>query len=224
MKKAVIVFSGGLDSTTCLALAKAQGFDCYCLAFEYDHRHACELNAAKKIADHFQVPLRIMHLPIGELKHSALTDMNIPVADYTGSRDIPATYVPARNTIFLTMALAYAEVNEAQDIFIGISSVDYSGYPDCRPEYFAAFEKMANLATKAAIEGNPVSLHAPLIYLSKADTIKLGLQHGVDYSMTVSCYRADSEGRACGRCDSCMLRKKGFAEAQISDPTLYYSI
>lgn len=222
MKKAVILFSGGLDSTTCLALAKSQGFDCYALSFHYGQRHSTELNAAKRIAAHFGATHKIIDLPISQFGGSALTDSNLDVPEYNGSTDIPITYVPARNTIFLSFALAWAEVLHANDIFIGVSSVDFSGYPDCRPEFLQAFQKLANLATKVGVEEGNIRLQAPLSLLSKAATIDLGIKLGVDYQMTVSCYKADDEGRACGKCDSCALRKKGFADANMTDPTLYY--
>jgi 7-cyano-7-deazaguanine synthase len=221
MKKAIILFSGGLDSTTCLALAQKEGFEVTALSFNYAQRHSAELEAAKKIASHFGVSHKILTIPIHEFGGSALTDKNIEVPDYTGDTEIPSTYVPARNTIFLSMALGLAEVLKANDIFIGISSIDYSGYPDCRPEYLEAFQTLANLATKTGVEGNNLKLNAPLMYLSKAATIKLGLDLNVDYSMTVSCYKADSKGHACGQCDSCVLRQKGFADAGVPDPTLY---
>lgn len=224
-KKSVILLSGGLDSTTVLALAKNQGFDCYPISFDYDQRHAIELTAAKKVAHFFNVnDHRIIALPKNFFGSSALTDGAIDLPTYSQKRatEIPVTYVPARNTIFLSIALGYAESIGAHDIFVGASNVDYSGYPDCRPEYIAAFEKLANLATKEAVEGNKMSIHAPLMYLSKADTIRLGIQNGVDYSITVSCYQADdTTGAACGVCDSCTYRKKGFTEAGIADPTLY---
>lgn len=221
-KKAVIIFSGGLDSTTCLAIAKDQGFDCYALSFSYGQKHSAEILAAKRIAKSADVKEhKILTLPIGDLGGSALTDDGIEIADYCGDEKIPATYVPARNTIFLSFALSYAEVVNAQAIFIGASCVDYSGYPDCRPEYFSAIEKVYQLATKQAVDGNPVTLHTPLIHLSKADTIKKGIELGVDYSQTVSCYRANDEGLACGQCDSCHLRKKGFEDAGIEDSTHY---
>jgi 7-cyano-7-deazaguanine synthase len=221
MKKAVILFSGGLDSTTCLALAQSQGFECYALSFNYNQRHNTELNAAKRIAAHFNATHKIIDLPISQFGGSALTDKNIDVPEYSGSTDIPVTYVPARNTIFLSFALAWAEVLKANDIFIGVSSVDYSGYPDCRPEFISAFETLANLATKTGIEGNTLKIHSPLSLLSKAQTIQLGHSLGVDYSLTVSCYQANTEGKACGKCDSCMLRKKGFADAGVVDVTRY---
>lgn len=221
-KKAVILVSGGLDSATCLAIAHAAGFDCYALSFDYSQRNRPELVAAQRVAQkHGTIEHRIVKLDIAGLCRSALTDNNIAVPDYTGDGNIPATYVPARNTVFLAIALGWAEVLGANDIFGGMSHVDYSGYPDCRPEYFEAFQKLAVLATKAGVEGHPIRIQTPLIYLSKAETIKKGLELGVDYSLTVSCYQADSEGRACGRCDSCTLRKKGFQEAGIPDPTRY---
>ena len=220
-RKAIILTSGGLDSATCLAIATSQGFSCYCLSFDYGQKSQAELNAAKTIARKHGANHRIIQLSLGELGGSALTDSEIAVPDYTGSKDIPITYVPARNTIFLSIALGFAEIIEANDIFCGICAVDYSGYPDCRPEYLAAFTKMAKLATKAGINGKPVQFHAPLLYLTKAETIKLGAQLGVDYSQTVSCYQATEQGEACGHCDSCTLRKQGFQSAEISDPTVY---
>lgn len=223
MKKAVILFSGGLDSTTCLAYAKHYGFDCYTLSFNYGQRHNAELNAAKKIATHFNSKHKIFNLEVNQFGGSALTDANINVPDYDEKNThIPVTYVPARNTIFLSVALAWAEVLNAKDIFIGVSHVDYSGYPDCRPEYIKAFQDLANLATKFGVEEGGIKIHTPIIHLSKAETIKLGNNLGVDYAMTVSCYRANEQGHACGKCDSCMLRKKGFSEAMIADTTQYY--
>jgi 7-cyano-7-deazaguanine synthase len=225
-KKAIVLFSGGLDSTTCLAYAQAQGFEPIALSFDYAQRHCCELQAARKITEKWGIEHKICTLPINEFGGSALTDKSIQVPDYgdtSGISQIPITYVPARNTIFLSLALGFAEVSGAQDIFIGISSVDYSGYPDCRPEYFAAFQKLANLATRAGVEGNLLTLHAPLMHLTKAQTIQLGHRLNVDYNMTVSCYQADPQGRACGKCESCSLRKKGFEEAGVPDPTRYLS-
>lgn len=223
MNKAVILFSGGLDSTTCLAYAKDQGFDCYALSFNYAQRHNSELKAAKKIAAHFNAEHKIFNLEVNQFGGSALTDTNISVPDYDEKNThIPVTYVPARNTIFLSIALAWAEVLNAKDIFIGVSHIDYSGYPDCRPEYIKAFQNLANLATKFGVEEGGIKIHTPIIHLSKAETIKMGHDLGVDYAMTVSCYKADEHGHACGKCDSCMLRKKGFAEAMITDTTLYY--
>jgi 7-cyano-7-deazaguanine synthase len=222
MPNAVILFSGGLDSTTCLAYAKSLGFDCYALTFDYGQRHEAEIKAAEKIARHFQVKShKVFKFPIGEFGGSALTDNSIEVPDFQNSSEIPLTYVPARNTIFLSVALGFAEIIKAEAIFVGVSATDYSGYPDCRPEFIDAFQNLANVATKAAVEGEPLKIIAPLIHLSKAETVKLGLKHGVDYSMTVSCYRATAEGRACGNCDSCHYRKKGFIEAGVKDPTNY---
>lgn len=221
MKNAVVLFSGGLDSTTCLAYAKSQGFNCYALSFNYGQRHSAELNAAKRIASHYGVHHIIVDIPISQFGGSALTDKNISIPDYNNSKDIPVTYVPARNTIFLSFALGWAEVLKAHDIFIGVSAVDYSGYPDCRPEYIAAFQKLANLATKTGVEEGNIFLQTPLIHLSKAETIRLGESLGVNYRMTVSCYNATDDGLACGKCDSCMLRKKGFSEAGVEDKTLY---
>ena len=221
-KKAVILFSGGLDSTTCVAIAKSQGFDCYALSFNYGQKHLVELEVAKTlakaagVAEHKIVTLN--------LDGSALTDANKVVEDYQGNTEIPATYVPARNTVFLAVALGWAEVLGAYDIFIGANVMDYSGYPDCRPEYLQAFEQLANLATKAGVEGAHYKVHAPLLQWTKAEIIKAGLALGIDYSATVSCYRADSEGHACGRCDSCTYRIKGFLEAGVVDPTRYFTI
>ncbi len=219
--KAIVLLSGGLDSVTCLALAQKQGFDCFALSFSYGQKHAAEIAASKAIAAEYDIPHRVFELNIGQFGGSALTDNNIRTPDFCGEAVIPSTYVPARNTIFLSIALGYAEVISAYDIFIGVSSVDYSGYPDCRPEFVDAFQHMANLATKTAIEGKPIKIHTPLISLSKAQTIQLGQSLGVDYAKTVSCYRASNTGNACGKCDSCMLRKKGFAAAMMIDPTLY---
>ena len=221
-KKAVILFSGGLDSTTCLAIAKHQGFDCYALSFDYGQRQHAELNAAQTLATLFNViEHRIITISIGELGGSALTDHTIEIPKNKLSTQIPTTYVPARNTVFLSIALGWAEILDAQDIFIGVSAIDYSGYPDCRPEYIEAFQAMANLATKKGIEGSSIIIRTPLIHLNKAETIQLGLTLGVDYRKTVSCYQATEHGTACGRCDSCLLRKKGFQEAGLEDPTRY---
>ena len=221
-KKAIVLLSGGLDSTTCLALAQSQGYTCVALSFNYGQRHAAELLQAQAIAAQFGVKRHeVVDLSIGQFGGSALTDEAIAVPDYTGSESIPVTYVPARNTVFLSIALGLAEVVEAEAIFIGISSVDYSGYPDCRPEYIAAFQAMADLATKAGLEGRGVRIETPLSSLSKQQTIELGLSLGVDYALTVSCYSANEKGEACGLCDSCVLRKKGFAAAGVPDPTIY---
>ncbi len=222
-EKAVVLLSGGLDSTTVLAIAKSQACRCYALSFRYGQRHQHELKAAKQIAQILgALEHRIIDIDIAQMGGSALTDPAIDVPkDRTDTDDIPATYVPARNTIFLSYALAWAEVIGANAIFIGVNNLDYSGYPDCRPQFIEAFEKMANLATKAAVEGRPVKIKAPLIDLTKAQIIRLGTELGVDYSLTHSCYDPTETGLACGRCDSCILRKRGFAEAGIPDPTSY---
>jgi 7-cyano-7-deazaguanine synthase len=222
MKPAVVLLSGGLDSATCLAIARSQGFDCYCLSFNYGQRHCAELQAADRVVKALgAVEHRVLNLGLAQFGGSALTDsaINVPVDGVQPG--IPVTYVPARNTIMLSLALAWAEVLGSRDIFVGINAVDYSGYPDCRPEYLAAFEKMANLATRAGVEGVKLSIHAPLIDLSKADIIRTGAAIGVDYGLTVSCYQADELGRACGVCDSCRLRAEGFAAAGLTDPTIY---
>lgn len=222
MKKAVILLSGGLDSSTCLAVAKAEGFECHALSFHYGQKNSAELQAAQRIAKYFETAShRVLQLPLGQLGGSALTDAQIQVPDSQETPEVPSTYVPARNTIFLSMALGLAEVLGADDIFIGVSAVDYSGYPDCRPEYIASFQKMANLATKASVTGAEIKIHTPLIDLSKAQTIALGIKLGVNYAYTVTCYQASFTGKACGRCDSCVLRKKGFAQAGVEDPTEY---
>lgn len=220
MKNAVVLLSGGLDSATVLAMAR-QEYNCYALSMDYGQRHASELAAAARLAKTLgAVEHRVAHIDLTLFGGSALTDqaLAVPTSETEG---IPITYVPARNTIMLSLALAYAEVVQAQDIFIGVNAVDYSGYPDCRPEYIAAFEKMANLATKAAVEGARMQIHAPLVHMSKAEIVQAGTRLGVDYSMTVSCYQADAEGRACGQCDSCRLRRQGFAAAGLIDPTRY---
>lgn len=222
MKRAVVLLSGGLDSATVLAMARAQGFECYALSVDYGQRHHAELNAARQVAQALGArEHRVVNIDLTGFGGSALTDTSIAVPE-AASSGIPLTYVPARNTIMLSLALAWAEVLQAQDIFIGVNAVDYSGYPDCRPEYVAAFERMANLATKAAVEGKPLILHAPLLHLSKAEIIKQGVRLGVDYGLTVSCYQADEAGRACGRCDSCRLRREGFAAAGVPDSTRYH--
>ncbi len=218
---AIVLLSGGLDSTTALAIAQSKGYACYALSFRYGQRHHAELAAAKKVANSFNVvEHKIFDIDLSVFKGSALTDNTIEVPKSTTS-GIPVTYVPARNTVFLSIALAWAEVLQVQDIFIGVNAVDYSGYPDCRPEYIKAYQSMANLATKAGVEGQTLDIHTPLILLSKAEIIKLGNNLGVDYSLTVSCYSADQQGRACGECDSCRFRSKGFVEAGIADPTQY---
>ena len=220
-RAAVVLLSGGLDSATVLALARAEGYTCHALSFDYGQRHSVELEAAKAVAaaqgvaDH-----RIAHIDLNTFGGSALTDASIEVPEQPGE-GIPVTYVPARNTIFLSYALALAEVLEADDIFIGVNAVDYSGYPDCRPEYITSFEHMANLATKRGVEGNALRIHTPLIDWRKADIVTRGSALGVDYSATVSCYQPDDDGRACGVCDACRLRRQGFADAGIADPTRY---
>lgn len=220
-RKAVVLFSGGLDSSTVLAIARSEGFHCYALSFAYGQRHKAELLAAARIAEsEGVVEHRTVALDLSAIGGSALTDRSLDVPEEpTGG--VPITYVPARNTIFLSYALAWAEVLQANDIFIGVNAVDYSGYPDCRPQYIAAFEKMANLATRAGIENHKMTIRAPLIDLSKAEIIRKGMQLGVDYSQTVSCYQATADGLACGRCESCRLRMAGFANAGVDDPTLY---
>lgn len=220
-KKAIVLVSGGLDSTTVLAIARDQGFECYALSFDYGQRHVVELSAAKSIAASYHVAEhRVIQLDLGQLGGSALTDRSIDVPSVP-SEGIPVTYVPARNTLFLSYALAWAEVIKADDIFIGVNAVDYSGYPDCRPEYIQAFQQMANIATRAGVEGAKLTIHTPLIELSKAGIIHEGLRLGVDYSHTVSCYQANTDGRACGVCDSCRFRKEGFIAAKVDDPTRY---
>jgi 7-cyano-7-deazaguanine synthase len=220
-KKAVILVSGGLDSSSVLAIAKQQGFDCYTLSFDYGQRHRSELFAAAKVSDAMQVmEHKVVSLDLATIGGSALTDTNIEVPEYE-TTGIPVTYVPARNTVFLSIALGWAEVLGANDIFVGVNAVDYSGYPDCRPDYINAFEQMANLATKAGVEGNKLTVHAPLIDMTKGQIIQAGIKNGVDYSATVSCYQADEEGAACGVCDSCRLRKQGFIDAGVKDPTRY---
>lgn len=230
--RAVVLLSGGLDSTTCLAWAQSR-YECFALSFSYGQRHSSELDAANKLAKQAGVEHRTIDIDLRQLGGSALTDDSIDVpqdceiesqsANYAQNQHgtIPVTYVPARNTIFLSYALAAAEVIDAHVIVIGINAVDYSGYPDCRPEYIDAFAKMAALATKSGVEGNPITIETPLLNLPKADIIRLGLAHGVDYSQTISCYQADSQGRACGRCDSCRLRHQGFVDAEVADPTIY---
>lgn len=220
--KAVILLSGGLDSTTCLAMATSHGYDCYALSIDYGQRHRAELNAARKVAEHFAVKAhKIIPLDLSSIGGSALTDQNIAVPDYDGSTAIPTTYVPARNTVFFSIALGYAEVLGAKVIYTGINAVDYSHYPDCRPEYLERFQTMANYATKVGVENQPIRFTAPLLYLTKAEIIKAGVDLGVDYHMTISCYRASNEGLACGVCDSCTFRKRGFADAGLADMTLY---
>lgn len=218
-KKAVVLVSGGLDSVTALAMAQAEGFECFALSVDYGQRHHSELDAAQRLTGAAGVPLKVLPLDLRAIGGSALTDdIDVPEDETTG---IPVTYVPARNTIMLSLALAYAEVLASNDIFIGVNAVDYSGYPDCRPEFIEAFQAMARLATKAGVEGGEVTIHTPLIDLTKAEIIQRGTALGVDYSMTVSCYQADGQGRACGVCDSCRIRRDGFAAAGVPDPTNY---
>ncbi len=219
--RAVVLLSGGLDSATCLALAREQGFDCYALSFDYGQRHRSELDAAERVAQHLGVAAyQVIRLDMSGIGGSALTDPKLAVPEQE-SAGIPITYVPARNTVFLSCALGWAEVLEASAIFIGVNALDYSGYPDCRPDFIAAFQQMANLATRVGVEGGELRIATPLISMSKADIIRSGHALGVDYSLTVSCYQADAEGRACSKCDSCRFRRKGFAEAGVPDPTRY---
>jgi 7-cyano-7-deazaguanine synthase len=219
--KAVVLVSGGLDSATVLALARASGRECYALSFDYGQRHRAELDAAARVAAELgAAEHRTVSIGLGGFGGSALTDTSIAVPE-SGTSGIPVTYVPARNTVFLALALGWAEVLGAREIHIGVNAIDYSGYPDCRPEFIAAFEQVANLATKAGVEGEAFNIVAPLIRLSKAGIIQAGLAHGVDFAWTVSCYQADTEGRACGVCDSCRLRKEGFTQAGVLDPTRY---
>ncbi len=221
-KKAVVLLSGGLDSTTVLAIAKSQGFECYALSFDYGQKQKAELNSAANIAKAFgAIEHRVMSISLGDIGGSALTDDNIDVPKFEQSDEIPVTYVPARNTIFLSFAMAWAEVLDVQDIFIGVNALDYSGYPDCRPEFIQAFEAMANLATKQAVEGQKLTIHTPLIDLDKAKIIQSGIDLGVDYSKTTTCYQANDQGEACGICDACTYRKLGFKQAGICDPTRY---
>jgi 7-cyano-7-deazaguanine synthase len=221
VKKAVILLSGGLDSATTLALARAEGFECYALSVAYGQRHSSELDAAAQIARALGAyEHRKMRVDLAGIGGSALTDSNIPVPE-APTTGIPTTYVPARNTLMLALALGWAEVLTARDIFIGVNSVDFSGYPDCRAEFIGAFEKMAALATRAGVEGHPCRIHTPLISWTKAEIIRAGVRLGVDYAATVSCYQADEFGRACGRCDSCRIRKSGFEAARVLDPTCY---
>jgi 7-cyano-7-deazaguanine synthase len=221
MKPAVILVSGGLDSATVLALARQQGFACHALSFDYGQRHAAELEAAARVARELgAVVHRVMAIDLSAFGGSALTDLSLAVPEEP-SVGIPITYVPARNTVFLSLALAWAEVLGARDIFLGVNALDYSGYPDCRPEFVAAFEALANVATRAGVEGDRFRIHAPLLHMTKAEIVRQGLSLGIDYARTVSCYQADDEGRACGRCDSCRLRRDGFSAAGVPDPTRY---
>ena len=220
-KKAVVLVSGGLDSATVLAIARSQGRACYTLSFDYGQRHRAELVASYRVSDALgAVEHKTVRIDLGSIGGSALTDTAIDVPEEE-TPGIPITYVPARNTVFLSIALGWAEVLDASDIYIGVNAVDYSGYPDCRPAFIEAFETMANLATRAGVEGRGLRIHAPLMEMSKADIIRCGTELGVDYALTVSCYQATAEGHACGRCDSCRLRRQGFLEAKIADPTKY---
>lgn len=222
MSKAIVLLSGGLDSTTVLAIAKAHDFECYALSFDYGQKQRSELESAKTIAKQSKVvEHRIMKISLADIGGSALTDDKIDVPKYSESDEIPVTYVPARNTIFLSFALAWAEVIDCQKIYIGVNALDYSGYPDCRPEFIKAFETMANLATKQSVEGEKIEIKTPLISLTKAQIIQKGLSLGVDYSQTISCYLANINGEACGECDACVLRINGFNNANIKDPTFY---
>jgi 7-cyano-7-deazaguanine synthase len=225
-KKAVVLVSGGLDSTTVLAMARKQGYECYTLSFDYGQRHRAELIAAERTSRQLgAVEHKVVNLDLGSIGGSALTDTSIDVPEDSpeDSTEIPVTYVPARNTVFLSIALGWAEVLGAQDIFIGVNAVDYSGYPDCRPDFIEAFEKLANLATRAGVEGDYLRIQTPLLKLSKADIVRQGKALGIDYGLTVSCYQATDEGLACGKCDSCRLRRQGFEAAGMPDPTLYQS-
>lgn len=221
-KRAVVLLSGGLDSLTCLAVARHEGYAPYPISFDYGQKHRSELNAAEVIAQHYRVPLKIIELhSLGNLGGSALTDQRISVKDYDGKAEIPATYVPARNIVFLSVALGYAEIIGAEAIYIGVNAIDYSGYPDCRPEFIQAFQKMSQLGTKAGVEGHGVKILSPLQTLSKSEIINLGHSLKVDYSLSVSCYRATEQGEACGTCDSCHFRRQGFQSAGLPDPTRY---
>ncbi len=219
---AVVLLSGGMDSATVLALAREQGFRCYALSLDYGQRHRSELHAARQVASALGAARHeIIRLDLSQFGGSALTDHTLAVPMAGAQIGIPLTYVPARNTVMLALAMSWAETLDAQNIFYGANAVDYSGYPDCRPEYVAAFERMANLATRAAVEGRPTQIHAPIIALSKGDIIRTGLRLGVDFAMTVSCYQADDAGRACGRCDACRIRAQGFIDADVPDSTRY---
>ncbi|WP_395502523.1 7-cyano-7-deazaguanine synthase QueC [Ectopseudomonas mendocina] len=221
-KKAVILLSGGLDSATVVAMARAEGYACYSMSFDYGQRHRAELQAAERVARQLGVvEHKVIGLNLNGIGGSALTDSSIAVPE-APTEGIPSTYVPARNTVFLALALGWAEVLEARDIFIGVNAVDYSGYPDCRPEFVEAFERMANLATRAGVQGQSFSVRAPLQQMSKAEIIQVGMSLGVDYALTVSCYQADNDGRACGKCDSCRLRAAGFVAAGVPDATRYF--
>lgn len=221
MKRAVVLLSGGLDSVTALAMAREQGFECYTLSFNYGQRHHAELNAAKILSSqNGAIAHKVIDIDLSAIGGSALTDQSIDVPEHY-EEGIPVTYVPARNTVFLSIALGWAEVLSAHAIFVGVNAVDYSGYPDCRPEFITAFEQLANLATKAGVEGQKLTIHAPLMAMTKADIIQEGTRLGIDYSQTISCYQADADGRACGKCDSCRFRQQGFEQAGLDDPTRY---
>jgi 7-cyano-7-deazaguanine synthase len=221
MKCAVVLLSGGLDSVTALAMAREQGFECYTLSFNYGQRHHAELNAAKILSrQNGAIDHKVIDIDLSAIGGSALTDSNIALPEQY-EVGIPVTYVPARNTVFLSIALGWAEVLSAHAIFVGVNAVDYSGYPDCRPEFVSAFEQLANLATKAGVEGQTLTVKAPLMTMTKADIIQQGLRLGIDYSQTVSCYQADLDGKACGKCDSCRFRRQGFEQAGVIDPTRY---
>ena len=221
MKRAVVLLSGGLDSVTALAMAREQGFECYTLSFNYGQRHHAELNAAKILSrQNGAIDHKVIDIDLSAIGGSALTDSNIALPEQYEA-GIPVTYVPARNTVFLSIALGWAEVLSAHAIFVGVNAVDYSGYPDCRPEFVSAFEQLANLATKAGVEGQTLTVKAPLMTMTKADIIQQGLRLGIDYSQTVSCYQADLDGKACGKCDSCRFRQQGFEQAGVIDPTRY---
>jgi len=224
-QRAVVLLSGGLDSATVLAIAQAEGYECHALSFDYGQRHGAELRAAERVAAASGIaPPKRIHLGLDAIGGSALTDAAIAVPNQPQPGVIPVTYVPARNTVFLALALGWAEVLNCTDLFIGVNAVDYSGYPDCRPEFIAAFQTVARLATRAGVEGAPFTVHTPLIQLTKADIIRRGIELGVDYGLTVSCYSADPEGRACRVCDACRLRATGFAAAGVPDPTRYASV
>ena len=221
MKRAVVLLSGGLDSVTALAMAREQGFECYTLSFNYGQRHHAELNAAERLSSqNGAVAHKVIDIDLSAIGGSALTDQSIDVPEQY-EEGIPVTYVPARNTVFLSIALGWAEVLSAQAIFVGVNAVDYSGYPDCRPEFITAFEQLANVATKAGVEGQELTIQAPLMTMTKADIIQEGTRLVIDYSQTISCYQADSDGRACGKCDSCRFRQRGFKQAGLEDPTRY---
>ncbi|MFT5100604.1 MAG: 7-cyano-7-deazaguanine synthase [Patiriisocius sp.] len=220
-KRAIVLLSGGLDSATTLVMATAQSYECHCLSFDYGQRHITEIQYAEALAKRHGATHRTVRIDIGQFGGSALTDSRIAIPEDGEEGGIPVTYVPARNTVFLSYALGYAEVLEAHDIYIGVNAVDYSGYPDCRPEFIAAFETMANLATRIGVEGQAVKIHTPLIDLRKSEIIQAGIELGLDYAQTVSCYQLDTTGRACGKCDSCRIRHAGFVDAGVMDPTPY---